>query len=502
MVLLEPKLEELLFLESAYGSKIASYSNNLPAPAALSTYEMHTIHLNEDISSDITVCIRTRPLLSHEIGQGHFTPLISNNPVLHALGLEKKYDGSTRVIPSKFEVDLCFSPDNSNDNVYNSTARPLIPLVLGGGIATVFCYGQTGSGKTFTMTGIEQGVADDIFKEALNYRKRTEKSWEREDSGFELNFSFFELYGNDCFDLLNSKSELKILEDKFGSIQLSGLTENILKNSNHMHDLIAKGSALRKTVATMKNSVSSRSHAICRIRIVNQLLSEAEDGILYLIDLAGSESSADSAKHDKERMLQTKEINKSLQVLKECIRCRALAVTSEKFIHIPFRTSKLTVLLKDAFSLSSPRNCRTVVIANIAPSIIDLKQSLNTLQYVGPLKMAPPAIPKLNPKDPSNWTHTAMQLWITTNSTKIIPSILCPIESGRQLLRLPESVFIQRCMDCGVGEKASKVFYLKLWKLMVDARTESRKAVLSTRNAKEYSDKLQDEIDRMLAASV
>ena len=39
--------------------------------------------------------------------------------------------------------------------VYDCTAKPLVPFVLSRGRATVFAYGQTGSGKTYTMVGIQ-----------------------------------------------------------------------------------------------------------------------------------------------------------------------------------------------------------------------------------------------------------------------------------------------------------------------------------------------------------
>lgn len=49
-----------------------------------------------------------------------------------------------------------------------------------------------------------------------------------------------------------------------------------------------------------------------------------EPGELLIIDLAGSENTADSQFHDKALQKQTKEINKSLMSLKECIRNRSL----------------------------------------------------------------------------------------------------------------------------------------------------------------------------------
>ncbi|CAN0504536.1 unnamed protein product, partial [Laminaria digitata] len=44
---------------------------------------------------------------------------------------------------------------SSGLQVYDCTAKPLVPFVLSRGRATVFAYGQTGSGKTYTMVGIQ-----------------------------------------------------------------------------------------------------------------------------------------------------------------------------------------------------------------------------------------------------------------------------------------------------------------------------------------------------------
>ena len=70
------------------------------------------------------------------------------------------------------------------------------------------------------------------------------------------------------------------------------------------------------------------------------------DGLLYIIDLAGSERSDDSKGHSKALMDETKEINFSLMSLKECIRARTLASGSGgASIHVPYRRSKLTLLM-------------------------------------------------------------------------------------------------------------------------------------------------------------
>ena len=67
--------------------------------------------------------------------------------------------------------------------------------------------------------------------------------------------------------------------------------------------------------------------------------------------------------------------------LKDCIRNRSkAAVDPTTFVHIPYRQSKLSLLLKDAFELESFKQSKTVVIANIAPSAADMAMTLNTLR--------------------------------------------------------------------------------------------------------------------------
>ncbi|GLD95080.1 hypothetical protein PINS_up003705 [Pythium insidiosum] len=93
------------------------------------------------------------------------------------------------------------------------------------------------------------------------------------------------------------------------------------------------------------NDVSSRSHCICQICIRDRS-SDKLHGKLSLIDLAGSERGEDTKNHNRQRRMESSEINKSLLALKECF--RALD-SGGRNAHIPFRASKLTQVLKDSF---------------------------------------------------------------------------------------------------------------------------------------------------------
>ena len=61
-------------------------------------------------------------------------------------------------------------------------------------------------------------------------------------------------------------------------------------------------------------------------------------------------------------------------------------------------------------------------------------------------------------------------------SGKIDPENLCPWESGKQFLSLPESEVLSRIMRNNIEEKRAKALYISFWKIFVDARTKERNA--------------------------
>jgi len=99
-----------------------------------------------------------------------------------------------------------------------------------------------------------------------------------------------------------------------------------------------------------------------------------------LVDLAGSEKAQDSQSNIKERRIEGAEINTSLLSLKECIR----AMESSK-THIPFRQSKLTMVLRNSFIGGINKN-HVIMIACISPDQSSLDHTLNTLRYAERLK--------------------------------------------------------------------------------------------------------------------
>jgi kinesin family protein 2/24 len=186
--------------------------------------------------------------------------------------------------------------------------------------------------------------------------------------------SFFEIYGGKLFDLLNGRKRLVAREDANGKVNVVGLQERQVRSVEELMQIIEYGHSIRATGSTGVNVDSSRSHAILQIALKADPRAGQNDihGKFSFIDLAGSERGADTYDNDRQTRIEGAEINKSLLALKECIRA-----LDQDHRHIPFRGSKLTEVLRDSFI----GDCRTVMIANVSPTITACEHTMNTLRY-------------------------------------------------------------------------------------------------------------------------
>ncbi|EKM53632.1 uncharacterized protein PHACADRAFT_186255 [Phanerochaete carnosa HHB-10118-sp] len=367
--------------------------------------------------------------------------------VAHVPGF--KWSGPTLTHKS-YEADLAFGSTTDNDEVYQRTviANDMVPLALSSGIACILAYGQTGSGKTYTMEALEHCIARDIFVAArhvgarlLHTEEQAKAASEHADPSeelkpegvFEFSVTFLELLGKRAVDLLEpaeglpvdaqgnaTRKEVPIHEDKNGDVR-PRLISRVVDSAEQLDELITTALAHRRTSVTLRNATSSRSHAVLTIRVVNKLMPFAEPGQLLLVDLAGSERYEDSKAHDKQRMLESRENNNSLMSLKECVRAKAKMATEEGFVHIPWRSNKLTMLLKPIFDIESRQPSKTLIIAHVSPHIQDTVHSVNTLSYAAPFKTSPPRPRGPAPydaADPRTWDHAQTAAWLTQAFTK------------------------------------------------------------------------------------
>ena len=196
--------------------------------------------------------------------------------------------------------------------------------------------------------------------------------------------SFLEIHGARCADLLHGGAKVAILEDARARVVCSGLAEVECASPEALLALVARGSAERATHATEVNAQSSRSHAICEV-VIRARGETVPWGSIALVDLAGSERAADSRAHNQQRRVESAEINKSLLALKECIRALAMRATTaaDVHVHVPFRASKLTLRLRDAFTAAE---ARVAMIATVSPNAASADHSNNTLRYADRVK--------------------------------------------------------------------------------------------------------------------
>lgn len=239
-----------------------------------------------------------------------------------------------------------------------------------------FAYGQTGSGKTYTMMGDPN--AKDLkcpgmyLLSSIDVFQLLQKT---EFAELEIWVSFYEIYCNKLFDLLNNKNVLQAREDGKGNICIVGLVEKQIISLKNLMQIIDFGLKSRTTGVTGANNDSSRSHALLQIALKDQ---EGElHGKITFVDLAGNERAVDTIDTNKQTKIDGAAINQSLLALKECIR----AMDQGK-LHKPFRGSKLTLVLRDSFI----GNCNTLMIANISPCLSCSEHTLNTLRYADRVK--------------------------------------------------------------------------------------------------------------------
>ncbi|THU69884.1 hypothetical protein C4D60_Mb08t19130 [Musa balbisiana] len=271
----------------------------------------------------IKVVVRKRPLNKKEIAKKE-DDIITIVPSTNSLTVHEtklKVDLTEYLEKHEFVFDAVLDENVSNEEVYHETVEPIIPAIFQRTKATCFAYGQTGK-------------------------------------------------------------KLCMREDGKQKVCIVGLQEYRVSNLDTIKDLIEKGNATRSTGTTGANEESSRSHAILQLAIKKTVDgSESKParivGKLSFIDLAGSERGADTTDNDKQTRIEGAEINKSLLALKECIR----ALDNDQ-VHIPFRGSKLTEVLRDSFVGDS----RTVMISCVSPNSGSCEHTLNTLRYADRVK--------------------------------------------------------------------------------------------------------------------
>lgn len=395
------------------------------------------------MSERIKVGVRVRPMLPFEKNSGasFVATALPNGTDIKLLGEQQQHT-----------FDWAWGEKSTNKDVYAAVGYPLIEKLFEGYNATIFAYGQTGSGKTHTMgntgdddPGITPRAIEDLFKKKEELQSDTVT--------VTIEMQYIEIYREECYDLLavttsgsRANQALTIRENQKQETILEGLSTRVVESPDHVQELLSEAQSRRVTGATLMNSESSRSHAICsfsiritsigvaddvcemasdetqnnsaveasndagtgsqeNVNIANidksSVPSDTDNGTahsqqrkstltakLHLVDLAGSERQKKTQATD-DRLQEGISINKGLLVLGNVVTALQQkhmqssqqqgqgSTKNASHIHVPYRESKLTRLLKDSLG----GNGITVLLSCISPSSGNVDETSNTLYF-------------------------------------------------------------------------------------------------------------------------
>ncbi|CAJ2659985.1 unnamed protein product [Trifolium pratense] len=345
--------------------------------------ELHNTIL--ELKGNIRVFCRVRPLLPDE-SYSTEGKIISYPSSMEAAGrgIELAQNGQKH----SFTFDRVFAPDASQQEVFTEISQ-LVQSALDGYKVCIFAYGQTGSGKTYTMMGRPGHPGEKgLIPRSLEQIFQTRQSQQPQGWKYEMQVSMLEIYNETIRDLLSTNKsssdatrvdngtpgkQYTIKHDANGNTHVSDLTVVDVQSVKEVAFLLNQAANSRSVGKTQMNEQSSRSHFVFTLRIygVNESTDQQVQGVLNLIDLAGSERLSRSGSTG-DRLKETQAINKSLSSLSDVI--FALA---KKEDHIPFRNSKLTYLLQPCLGGDS----KTLMFVNVAPDNASAGESLCSLRF-------------------------------------------------------------------------------------------------------------------------
>ncbi|KAJ9566172.1 hypothetical protein OSB04_002138, partial [Centaurea solstitialis] len=342
-----------------------------------------------ELKGNIRVFCRVRPLLPDdgpgaELGVGYPASVELAGRGIDLVQSGQKYP---------FTFDKVFAHDASQQEVFTEISQ-LVQSALDGYKVCIFAYGQTGSGKTYTMMGIPEAPQQKgLIPRSLEQVFQTSQALAAQGWKYKMQASMLEIYNETIRDLLSPRSEIggagkqyAIRHDADGNTFVSDLTIVDVCSIKEVSNLLQQAAHSRSVGKTNMNAQSSRSHFVFTLRIygVNEGTEQQVQGVLNLIDLAGSERLSRSGATG-ERLKETQAINKSLSSLSDFIFSLA-----KKEDHVPFRNSKLTYFLQPCLGGDS----KTLMFVNVSPDPSSVGESLCSLRFAARVNSCEIGIPR------------------------------------------------------------------------------------------------------------
>lgn len=336
------------------------------------------------MGESVRVAVRVRPFNQREIEKGSKAVIKMVDKTTFITDPSTGQEKSFAFDHSYWSFDNTDPNYASQQTLFNDLGTEVIKNSWEGYNCCIFAYGQTGSGKSYSMLGYgdDKGIipliCENLFQKISDYQQ---------DPDFicKVEVSFMEIYNEKVKDLLNPKNKgvLKVRNHPTIGPYVEDLSKIAVNSFAEIDMLMEEGSKARTIASTNMNATSSRSHAVFTIALshAKKNLEKSEKvSKVNLVDLAGSER-ADATGAAGARLKEGANINKSLSTLAKVIAALAAlssgTVKDKKQLHVPYRDSVLTWLLKESLG----GNAKTIMIAALSPADINYGETLSTLRY-------------------------------------------------------------------------------------------------------------------------
>ncbi|XP_014876232.1 kinesin-like protein KIF26A isoform X2 [Poecilia latipinna] len=296
---------------------------------------------------------------------------------------------SIAAAPKTFSFDAIFTQDASQAEVCSGTVSEVIQSVVNGADGCIFCYGHANLGKTYTMIGRDCSTQSlGVAPTAISWLfKLIEERRERSGARFSVRVSAVEISGQEeaLCDLLAELSAsaggqpeapgpaVSLREDPVCGSQLQNQTELRATSAERAAYFLDAALAERRSSRTPDDQDARRnSHFLFTLHLYQERADKSNKATvsgrsrLHLLDLGSCETD----------ISRTRE-GGAAQCLSLSALGNVILALSNGAKHVPYRDSKLTMLLSESLGNI---NCRTTMIAHISDSPANFMETLTTVQ--------------------------------------------------------------------------------------------------------------------------
>ncbi|XP_068448887.1 kinesin-like protein KIF26B [Clinocottus analis] len=324
----------------------------------------------------------------------------------------QKKAAANQVPPKMFTFDAAFPPDASQAEVCAGTVAEVIQSVVNGADGCVFCFGHSKLGKSYTMIGRDDSLQTlGIIPCAISWlfkliNERKEKTGAR----FSVRVSAVEVWGKEenLKDLLSEVATgslqdgqspgVYLFEDPICGMQLQNQSELRAPTPEKAAWFLDAAIAARHSSQRPNTTEEEHrnSHMLFTLHIYQYRMEKTGKGgmsggrsRLHLLDLGScdlkvlggggggggggeGEGGGGGGTGSENSLPSSAPLCLSLSALGNVI---LALVNGSK--HIPYKDSKLTMLLRESLG---NMNCRTTMIAHISASPRDFSETLSSIQ--------------------------------------------------------------------------------------------------------------------------